>query len=148
MIFLGHKETKSLYKFRLIYTAVESSDFLTVDSEPSRPIQGWFCNYYPIPVYKRTIRWPKMFLNSFSENSLENTRDCALSLKSSRLVCHYTTCLNKSSSTFRIRSYSRPDFSHIFPHLDWIRENKGKIRTRITPNTDSFYAVKYFAFSK
>ena len=50
-----------------------------------------------------------------------------------------------------IRSYSGRHFSGIFPHLVWIRcispysvqmrENAGKMRTRITPNTDSFYAV-------
>ena len=28
----------------------------------------------------------------------------------------------------------------IFPHLDWIKKNR-KIWTRITPNTDTFYAV-------
>ena len=56
----------------------------------------------------------------------------------------------------RIRSYSGPHFSRIFP--DWIRteygemrsispysvqmrESPGKMRTRITPNTDSFYVV-------
>ena len=34
-------------------------------------------------------------------------------------------------------------FPH-FPHSDWIlrmREHVGKMRTRITPNTDTFYAV-------
>ena len=51
----------------------------------------------------------------------------------------------------RIQSYSGPHFSHIFPHSDWIRsispylvrmrENAGKMWTRITPNTDTFYAV-------
>ena len=35
----------------------------------------------------------------------------------------------------RIRSYSGPHSSRIFPHSDWIR-------TRITSNTDTFYAVK------
>ena len=54
----------------------------------------------------------------------------------------------------RIRNYSGPHFSRIFPHSEWIRRdtaylsvfspNAGKcrkMRTRITPNTDSFYAV-------
>ena len=37
--------------------------------------------------------------------------------------------------------------AHIFPHLGWIRSDTriqskcGKMRTRITPNTDTFYAV-------
>ena len=30
----------------------------------------------------------------------------------------------------------------ISPYLIRIRENEGKIRTRITPNTDTFYAVE------
>ena len=53
----------------------------------------------------------------------------------------------------RIRSYSGPHFPRIFPHSDWIRrdsispysvrmrENAGKMGTRITPNTYTFYAV-------
>ena len=35
----------------------------------------------------------------------------------------------------------------IFPYSDWIRRDtqsaNGKIRTRITPNTDTFYTVKF-----
>ena len=54
----------------------------------------------------------------------------------------------------RIRSYSGPNYSHIFPHSDWIlrdteylpysvrmRENAGEMWTRITPNMDFFDAV-------
>ena len=51
-----------------------------------------------------------------------------------------------------IRSYSGPHFSRIFPHSDRIRretlcsvrmrENAEKMRTRITLNMDTFYAVK------
>ena len=47
----------------------------------------------------------------------------------------------------RIQSYSGPHFSRMFPHLDifpysvLIRENVGKMRTRITLHTDLFYAV-------
>ena len=50
-----------------------------------------------------------------------------------------------------IRSYSGPHFPRIFPHSELIRrdspysvrmrENAGKVRTRITPNMDTFYAV-------
>ena len=49
----------------------------------------------------------------------------------------------------RIRSY----FVRVFPHLDWIRRDtlspnmgkcgSGKIRTRKTPNTDTFLAVLF-----
>ena len=52
-------------------------------------------------------------------------------------------CLEK----VRIWNYSSPYFSRIFPHSDWkrrsvrMREKPGKMRTRITPNIDSFYAV-------
>ena len=41
----------------------------------------------------------------------------------------------------RIRSYSGLHFSRIFPYSVRMRENEEKMRTRITPNTDSFYAV-------
>ena len=45
-------------------------------------------------------------------------------------------------------------FFCIFLHLDWIqrdtqmRENVGKMRTRITPNTDTFYTVLHFTKRK
>ena len=64
---------------------------------------------------------------------------------------------NHCIKNVRIQSYSGPHFSRIFPHSDWLqrdtcilrispcsvrmRENAGKMRTRITPNTDTFYAV-------
>ena len=49
----------------------------------------------------------------------------------------------------RIRRYSGPHFSRIFPHSDWIlgryppvfSPSAGKTRTRITSNTDTFYPV-------
>ena len=51
----------------------------------------------------------------------------------------------------RIRSYSGPHFSRIFPYSDWIqsispysvriRENAGKMWTRITPTMGTFYAA-------
>ena len=41
----------------------------------------------------------------------------------------------------RVRSYSGPHFSLIFPYPVRMGENAGKMRTRITPNTDSFYSV-------
>ena len=52
-----------------------------------------------------------------------------------------------------IRSYSGPHFSRIFPHLDWLRRdifspNAGKIPTRITLNTYTFYAVTLYCFCK
>ena len=53
----------------------------------------------------------------------------------------------------RIRSYSGPHFSRIrteygetlriSPYSVRMRENAGKMGTRITPNTDTFYAVCY-----
>ena len=63
-----------------------------------------------------------------------------------------------SVKSVRIRSYSGPHFSCIFPHSDWIRrdtqylsvfcpnagkcqKNAEKMRTRITPNASTFYAV-------
>ena len=55
--------------------------------------------------------------------------------------------------TVRIGSYSGPHFSRIFPNPDWIspysvrmQKNARKMRTRITPNTDTFYAVEVLDF--
>ena len=53
------------------------------------------------------------------------------------------------AKSVRIRDYSGPHFSRIFAHSNWIvspysvrmRENAGKMRTRIISNTDTFYAV-------
>ena len=42
--------------------------------------------------------------------------------------------------SIRIRSYSGPHIPHIFTHSDLI-QNAEKIRTRITPNIDTFYPV-------
>ena len=41
----------------------------------------------------------------------------------------------------RIRNYSGPQYSRIFPYSVRRQENAEKMRTRINPNTDSFYAV-------
>ena len=63
---------------------------------------------------------------------------------------------NHCVKSVRVRSYSGLYFVRIFPHSDWIRrdteqiispysvwmrENAGKMRTRITSNKDSYYAV-------
>ena len=54
-------------------------------------------------------------------------------------------CVN----SVRIRSYSCPHSSRIFPassispYSVCMREDAGKMWTRVTPNTDTFYAVKY-----
>ena len=62
----------------------------------------------------------------------------------SKLVEHYV-------KSVRIQCYSGPHFSRIFPHSDWIRKDGvslriqsecGKMRTRITPNTDTLHAVR------
>ena len=40
-----------------------------------------------------------------------------------------------------IGRYSGPHFPRIFPYAVRMRENAGKNQTRISPNTDTFYAV-------
>ena len=53
----------------------------------------------------------------------------------------------------RIRSVSSPYFTCIFPHTPYLSVFSpnagkcGKIRTRITPNTGTSYAVYYFFLS-
>ena len=51
------------------------------------------------------------------------------------------TSLHHCVKRVRIRSYSGSHSSRIFPYSLRMRENPGKMRTRITRNTDSFYAV-------
>ena len=54
---------------------------------------------------------------------------------------HYLAKLTQCVKSARIQSYSGPHFSRIFLHSDWISPNTGKMLTRITPNTDTFYAL-------
>ena len=51
----------------------------------------------------------------------------------------YCTSVFHCVKSVRIRSYSGPHFSRISPHSEG--KNPGKMGTRITPNTDTFYAV-------
>ena len=89
----------------------------------------------------------------FSSNSFHETNE---GLQINDLVTYFWTesiTLHKKSP---FRNYSGLHFSRIFPHPDWIRsispysvrmrENPRKMRTRITPNTDSFYAVVVNSF--
>ena len=90
--------------------------------------------------------------------SIQNSMDIKLLLYWKLLLSctAYREC--HCVKSVHIRSHSGPRFSRIFPHLDWIRsdtehlsvslrispysvrmrKNAGKMRTRITPNTDSF----------
>ena len=50
--------------------------------------------------------------------------------------------ISSEQLTLRKKSpYLELFWSAFFPLSDWIRGNAGKMRTRITPNTDTFYAV-------
>ena len=49
--------------------------------------------------------------------------------------------------SIHIWNYSGPYFSRIFLYSLRMRENAGKMRTRITPNTDTFYAEWISLFS-
>ena len=90
--------------------------------------------------------------------SIQNSMDIKLLLYWKLLLSctAYREC--HCVKSVHIRSHSGPHFSRIFPHLDWIRSDTeplsislrispysvrmrkkaGKMRTRITPNTDSF----------
>ena len=89
------------------------------------------------------IAWERTYLSYMKKKSIANKTFIASIIKGNINPSH---CVKRA----RIRSYSGPHFSRIFLHSDWIqispypvrmRENKGKMRTRITPNADSFYAV-------
>ena len=49
----------------------------------------------------------------------------------------------RCAKSVRIRSCYGQHFPRIFPYLVRMRENVGKMRTRITPNTDTYYAVVF-----
>ena len=82
---------------------------------------------------------------------LQRSKHCRVNT----ILCVIWHAINKATiatlKRVRIRSYSGPHFHRIFPHLDWIRsispylvrmrENAEKVWTRITPNTEAFYAV-------
>ena len=82
---------------------------------------------------------------------LINTVYCITFFIISRVTSHMCHCVK----SVRIRSYSGPHFSlsrirteygetlRISPNSVRMRENAGKMGTRITPNTDTFYAVCY-----
>ena len=60
----------------------------------------------------------------------------------------YTTLMQQLHCVkrVRIRSYSGLQFSLIFPYSVQMQENAGKMRTRITRNTDTLYAVLVIFF--
>ena len=93
------------------------------------------------------IAWERTYLSYMKKKSIANKTFIASIIKGNINPSH---CVKRA----RIRSYSGPHFSRIFPHSDWIRRDTvyvsvfspnagkcGKMWTRITPNTDTFYAV-------
>ena len=99
-------------------------------------------NTYRFSVWQNLLRYfmpTKIFLFSTTVFKAKNDGESVSS--------HFRSlhCVRR----VRIRSFSGPHFSRIFPHSDWIRspysvrmrENLGKMRTRLTPNMDSLYAV-------
>ena len=55
----------------------------------------------------------------------------------SKILTSFYHCVKR----VRIQSYSGSHFSRIFPYSVQMLENPGRMRARITPNTDSFHAV-------
>ena len=94
--------------------------------------------------------------NDFILNHLENILKTFINLLLAFSIILTDAFSNKGCvKSVHIRSYFSPHFSRIFPYLDWIRRdtsflsifspnagNAGKIRTRITLNTNTSYAVK------
>ena len=93
----------------------------------------------------RTKKWIEINYQSRGVCNVDSeTRFKSTMLKSIIAMHTYFHCVK----SVRIRSYSDPFFSRIFPHSDWIRpysvrmrENAGKMQIRITLNTDPFYVV-------
>ena len=87
-----------------------------------------------------------IFLNTFHFTGLfyglnKNTSD----MKWVNGLTYIFTGISHLVKWVLIRSNSGPHFSRIFLHSDWIQRDtvygEVKMRTRITLNTDSFYAV-------
>ena len=96
------------------------------------------CHFWRVDFSIQLIKW------LFQKVLSEKTTLFVIDIQSSYKDLH---CIKK----VRIRSFSDPHFSRIFSHSDRIspysvqmRENQGKVRTRITLNTDSFYAALLF----
>ena len=70
---------------------------------------------------------------------LPNFSNFVFQMNSTKIVYLVVFRMTRMRRRVRIRSYSTPHFSRsISPYSVRIRENSGKTRTRITPNTDSF----------
>ena len=70
---------------------------------------------------------------------LPNFSNFVFQMNSTKIVYLVVFRMTRMMRRVRIRSYSTPHFSRsISPYSVRIRENSGKTRTRITPNTDSF----------
>ena len=70
---------------------------------------------------------------------LANFSNFVFQMNSTKIVYLVVFRMTRMMRRVRIRSYSTPHFSRsISPYSVRIRENSGKTRTRITPNTDSF----------
>ena len=94
--------------------------------------------------------------NDFILNRLENILKTFINLLVAFSIILTDAFSNKGCvKSVHMRSYFGPHLSRIFPYLDWIRRdtsylsifspnagNAGKIRTRITLNTNTSYAVK------
>ena len=96
------------------------------------------CHFWIVDFSIQLIKW------LFQKVLSEKTTLFVIDIQSSYKDLH---CIKK----VRIRSFSDPHFSRIFSHSDRIspysvqmRENQGKVRTRITLNKDSFYAALLF----
>ena len=99
------------------------------------------------PQLKGSFYYNAFFGKRFNNFGIFSLEFCSYHPWISVIIAHLHYMKN-----IRIRSYSGPHFFRIFPHLDWIwrdtphlsvfSPNAGKMRTRITPNTDTFYAVQ------
>ena len=84
----------------------------------------------------------RVFETGYLYCSIQNQYQIRLCISIVKVHSQSNSCVNRD----RIRSYSGPHFSRISrilrisPYSVRMRENPGKIRTRITPNTDIFYA--------
>ena len=85
----------------------------------------------------------RVFQTGYLYCSIQNQYQIRLCISIVKVHSQSNSCVNRD----RIRSYSGPHFPRIFKHTLYLSVfspnagNLGKIGTRITPNTDTFYSV-------
>ena len=115
-----------------------------------------FLDYISSSIFKLFIIFSYFFLED-SNNTSETTLSCtlvAIFFQQLTLRKQLRRCMNHCIKSVRIRSYSGPHFPAFGLNTKrysvslCIQSECGKMRTRKTPNMDTFHALNVFCFFK